>query len=205
MPNHKKFKKPPPTAEQKKNLSKAMRGNQNAVGNKGGRPKIEYTRTIGKKVRDMLMAQFTVDKIAEILEISRDTLFRWKNENTEFRDFWEYGLHGIDSHIVRSLAKRAVGFKKRVEKPVKVKDDKTGADRVINHVYSEYYPPDVRAVEIWLRNRSQVKKDWSNLPVEDVPPPLQPVINVNQIDLSKLDDATIRKIIAAAKSPDTEG
>jgi hypothetical protein len=204
MPNHKKFKKPPLTKKQRENLSKAMKGKRNAVGNEGGRPPILYTDKIGRAVRDMLMAQFTVDKIAEIVGVSIQTLYTWKKEIPKFLELWEYGTHGIDTRVVRSLSLRATGYKKRVVKTYKIKDEKTGADKVVDHVYSEYFPPDVRAIELYLRNRSSLKTNWSSLPVADLPPPPAPTINVNQIDLSKLDDATIKKLLSAIKPPDTK-
>lgn len=203
--NRKKVKKPLTKAQRKK-LSEAMKGNKNSVGNGGGRPPIEYTSKIGRAVRDMLMAQFTVEKIAEYVGISMDTLYKWRKEIPEFSELWEYGTYGIDRRIVRSLGMRAAGFKKRVEKTYKIKDEKTGADKLVNHVYSEYYPPDVRAAELYLRNRSNLKTNWSSLPIDDTPLPVaMPTINVNQIDLSKLDDATIKKLLSAIKPPDPKG
>jgi hypothetical protein len=200
--NRKKVKKPLTKAQRKK-LADKMKGNKNSVGNAGGRPTV-YTTQIGKKVRDMLMAMFSVDKIAGILEVSKDTLYEWKKTIPEFSDFWEYGVNGVDHAIVRSLSKRAAGFKKRVEKPIKTKDEQ-GFEKIVNHKYVEYHPPDTRAIEMWLRNRSNLKKDWSNLPPEDQPPPPQPTVNINQIDLSKLDDATIKKLLAAIKPGNSEG
>jgi hypothetical protein len=204
MPNHKKFKKPPLTKKQRDNLSKAMKGNQNAVGADSGRP-TDYNAQIAKKIYKMLLAMVPVVKICSILEISEDTFYRWKREIPEFSELCYKGTYGIDHDMVVSLGLRAKGFTKRVEKPIKVKDDKTGADNIVNHRYKEYHPPDVRALEIWLRNRSQIKPDWSSLPVADLPPPPAPTINVNQIDLSKLDDATIKKLLSAIKPPDAKG
>jgi hypothetical protein len=187
--------------KQRANLAKSMKGNKNAVGADSGRP-ATYTTAIGKKVRDMLMAMLPVVRIAEILGVHKDTLYTWRKEIPEFYDFWEFGLHGADNQVVRSLQKRAAGFKKRVEKPIKIKDDATGADKIVNHVYTEYHPPDTRAIEMWLKNRPELKKNWSNLPEEDAPPPA-PIIQNNTIDLSQLDDSTIKKIIAAIKSGGT--
>lgn len=188
--------------KQRANLAKSMIGNKNAVGNQGGKPPIEYTPAIGKKVQSMLMAMLPVVRIAEIIGVHRDTLYKWRNEIPEFADKWEYGLHGCDNEIIRSLKKKAAGFKKRVQKPFKIKDDATGADKIVNHVYTEYHPPDTRAIEMWLKNRPELKKNWSNLPEEDAPPPA-PIIQNNTIDLSQLDDSTIKKIIAAIKSGGT--
>jgi len=204
MPNHKKYKKPPLTAKQRKNISKAMRGNKNAVGADSGRP-VVYTPAVGKKVRDMLLAMFPITKIAEIIGVHRDTLYAWRKEYTEFSDMWEFGENGIDTKVVRSLSKRAAGFRVKVEKPFKIKDEKTGADKIINHKYLEYHPPDTRAAEIWLRNRGNVKKNWSSIPAEDAPPPPIPTNVMNQIDWSKVDDATIRKLIEAIKPEDPKG
>jgi hypothetical protein len=203
MPNHKKFKKKPLTLKQRKNLSKAMKGNKNAVGADSGRPS-EYTSKIGKAVYAMLLSMRPVTEIMKILGIPRETYYRWEREIPEFREYIFQGTYGVDDKVVHSLKKKAAGFKVRVEKPIKVKDDETGADKIINHKYVEYYPPDTRAQELWLRNRSNLKKDWSNTPPEDAPPPPIPTNVMNQIDWSKVDDATIRKLIAAIKPPDTK-
>lgn len=200
--NRKKVKKPLKPAQRKK-LAKSMIGNQNSVGNEGGRP-VVYTSKIAKDVRDMLIAMFPVKQIAQIVGVNVDTLYEWRKTIPEFSEMWEYGVNGIDKKIVRALSKRAAGFKKRVEKPIKMKDDKTGGDTIVNHKYIEYHPPDIRAVELWLKNRSNLKTQWSNLPDEAAPPP-PPTVNVNQIDLSKLDDATISKILRAIKPPDAKG
>jgi hypothetical protein len=202
MPNHKKFKKKPLTAKQRKNLSKAMKGNKNAVGADSGRPH-GYDPKKGKHIYRMLLMMVPIKEICKIQEISEATFFRWKEEIPEFRELVYKGQYGVDEEIVASLKKKAAGFKKRIEKPIKVKNPQ-GFDEIVNHKYVEYHPPDTRAIELYLRNRENTKSKWSNLPPEDQPPPPQPTVNINQIDLSKLDDATIKKLLAAIKPGNAE-
>lgn len=201
MPNHKKFKKPPLTIKQRKNLSKAMKGNKNAVGNQGGRP-TDYDSKKAKRIYNMLLMMMPIKKICEIQEISEATFFRWRDEIPEFKELVYKGQYGVDEDIIVTLRNKAKGFNKKVEKPIKIKDERTGADKIVNHAYVEYHPPDTRAIELYLRNRLNTKKTWSNLPEEDAPPPV-PIIQNNTIDLSQLDDSTIKKIIAAIKSGGT--
>lgn len=189
------------TAKQRKKLSEAMVGNKN--GANGGRP-IEYTRKLGKAVYGFLLAQYPIDKICEVLEISKDTFYRWKKEIVEFSDFIYQGTHGVDEAVIRSLSRKATGYTRIGVKVVKIKDDITGADRIVNHPVKEYYPPDTRAAELWMRNRSNIKERWSSIPDVDVTPPT-PTIDFNNVDLSKLSDATIKEILAASKPPEPKG
>jgi hypothetical protein len=195
--NRKKVKKPLKPSQRKK-LAKAMEGNQNAIGNEGGRPH-GYDPKKAKHIYKLLLMMVPVKDICRIQDISEATFFRWKDEIPEFRDLVYRGQYGVDEDIIVSLRNKAKGYSLKVVKPFKVRDDKTGADKIINHEYREHHPPDVRAIEMYLRNRTNTKTGWSNLPSEDTPPP-PPIIHNNMIDLSQLDDATIRKIIAAVKS-----
>lgn len=204
MPNHKKFKKPPLTKKQRANLAKTMIGNKNSVGNEGGRPH-GYDPKKARHIYKLLLMMMPIKKICEIQEISETTFFRWKQEIPEFRELVYKGEYGIDEEVVAALGIKAKGFMKKIVKPFKVKDEKTGADKIINHEYREYNPPDTRAIELYLRNRTNTKTGWSSLPADDLPPPPPPVINVNQIDLSKLDDNTIKKLLSAIKPPDAKG
>jgi hypothetical protein len=204
MPNHKKFKKKPLTAAQRNNLSKAMKGNKNAVGNEGGRP-TDYDPKKAKHIYNMLLMMMPVSEICKIQDISEATFYRWQKEIPEFKDLVYKGQYGVDEEIIVSLKKKAAGFTKRVEKPIKIKDERTGADKIVNHKYLEYHPPDTRAQEIYIRNRINTKSLWSSTTAEDAPPTPIPTNVMNQIDWSKVDDATIRKLIAAIKPEDPKG
>jgi hypothetical protein len=203
MPNHKKFKKPPLTKKQRANLAKAMKGNQNAVGADSGRP-TDYSPKVAKRIYRMLLLMMPIKEICAIQEIAESTFFRWQKEIPEFKELVYKGQYGIDEDIIVTLKKKATGYTRKAIKPFKMKDDKTGSDVIVNHEYTEYHPPDTRAIELCLRNRTNTKTGWSSLPDVDLPPPPAPTINVNQIDLSKLDDATIKKLLSAIKPPDTK-
>lgn len=190
-------KRPKINEAQKKRLAKSMRGNKNAVGADSGRPS-DYTPEIKKKIYRMLLRMVPVVDICRIVEISTETFYRWKRDIPEFYDIVYRGTYGIDDEIIQTLAMKAKGFKKKVVKPTKMKNE-LGQDTIVNHPYEEYYPPDTRALELWARNRINTKKDWSNMPSVDDPPP-PPTIQLNNIDLSKLDDATINKLLKALNS-----
>lgn len=193
------------TKAQKKKLSEAMKGNKNAVGAESGRPS-EYTAKIGKSVYGLLLMMYPIEKICEALEIPTSTFYRWRDEIPEFREIIYQAKYGADQEVVISLKRKAVGFVKKAVKPIKIKDEKTGADKIINHVYKEYHPPDTRAIEIYLRNRDNTKAKWSNLPAEDTPPQSPTLtINNNTIDITKLSDSAIKEILRAIESGKSKG
>lgn len=73
----------------------------------------------------------TDEEISEILEIHKDTFYAWKNKYPEFSDAIKEGKEVADANVVKSLYKRANGFKE---------DDK-------------YFPPDPTSCIFWLKNR----------------------------------------------------
>jgi hypothetical protein len=193
--------KPPLKKSQRKKLSEKMRGNKNAVGADSGRPS-EYNPKIVKLICGLTMALYPVEKICEAVGISVATFYHWKKTIPEFLEALNSATIGLDNKLLRSIKRKALGYKINAVKVIK-KKGLNGEDEIVNHVYKEYYPPDTRAQEILLRNRPSLKANWSSIPDVDVSTPV-PTIDLNNINLSKLDDDTIKKLIAAIDPPKTK-
>lgn len=120
-----------------------MASNSNA-----GRPtgyKTEYA-SIAEKA---CLAGATDEELAEILDVSTRTLYRWKTEYPEFCQAIKAGKDAADERVVRSLYKRAVGFESDAVKIFMP----SGAEEPVYAPYKEYHAPDVGAATMWLTNR----------------------------------------------------
>lgn len=97
---------------------------------------------------------FTDQELAELLETSVRTIYRWKNENEEFCQALKAGKELADDRVERSLYERAVGYKAeavRIFMPA-------GKEEPVYAPYVEHHAPDTTAAIFWLKNRKP--DDW---------------------------------------------
>lgn len=117
----------------------------------GGRPtdyRVEFCE-VGHK----LAAQGATDReIAEAIEVSETTLYRWKHEHPEFRESLKLGKEAADERVEQSLYRRAVGYSHDSIKIMQYE----GSPVIVPFV--EHVPPDVGAAQFWLKNRK--RDEW---------------------------------------------
>jgi len=119
-------------------------GNKNSVGNKGGRRPPIYTPRLLKQVARACQLGFTNAEIAELLGVAEATITDWSHIYPDLRETLKREKEKFDSgEIQQALRKRALGFKRTVEKPFK--------DGVVACL--EELPPDTTACIFWLKNR----------------------------------------------------
>ena len=117
----------------------------------GGRPS-KYNEKFHPLLVEYLARNGKTDKeMAVLLSISEDTFYEWKKVHKEFSESIKKGKEGIDDQVENALLKRALGFKKNAVKLFQ----HNGV--VVRGKYKEYYPPDVAAAFIWLKNRRPAK------------------------------------------------
>lgn len=91
-------------------------------------------------------------EIAQAFDVNVRTVHRWKLAYPEFGEALEIGKELANKRVEESLYKRAVGYTIDVEKIIV-------AQGKIHRIWTmEHHPPDVKACEIWLRNR--VPEKW---------------------------------------------
>lgn len=101
------------------------------------------------------------DQIAQKMGINRSTYYRWQVENKDIRDAIKRGKAPVDIAVENALYKSAIGFTKKVRKPVKLRQ--RGGAEVVEYVEEEIYvPPQVTAQIFWLKNRKPNK--WRDKP-----------------------------------------
>lgn len=101
------------------------------------------------------------DQIAQKMGINRSTYYRWQVENKDIRDAIKRGKAPVDIAVENALYKSAMGFTKKVRKPIKLRQ--RGGAEVVEYVEEEIYvPPQVTAQIFWLKNRKPNK--WRDKP-----------------------------------------
>lgn len=115
----------------------------------GGRPKAwDINRRFLVLVAGLAKEGKTNAEIAEILNISESTLYKYKAESKEFSEALNEGAEVIDSMVEESLLSRALGYT-HDEVKLAQKDGVFTDERVIKR----HYPPDITAMIFWLKNR----------------------------------------------------
>jgi transcriptional regulator with XRE-family HTH domain len=140
----------------------APKGNQNAKGNRGGRPTL-YKPAYAAQAAKACQAGFTDQELADLFGVAVSTISAWKAEHVEFSEALKAGKAEADDRVERALYHRAIGYSHEVEKPMVVDKDV----RIVT--YTERMPPDTTACIFWLKNRNpeewrdktQVEPSWA--------------------------------------------
>lgn len=133
-----------------------------AVKNKGGRKPLWEVMDMPSKlesVRGWAMQGSTDEEIYTMLEISKDTFYKWKKEFPEFAEALKKGKNISNGELINSAFKQSVGFEYVEEQAIKVKDWK----KVVN--------PETEKEELVQYERVEV------IPVVKVAPP-NPTMNI---------------------------
>ncbi|WP_198174802.1 terminase [Spirosoma arboris] len=140
----------------------APEGNDNAIGNDGGRP-TKYEKGYAKQAFHYCLLGATDKDLATFFEVSESTIDNWKRENVEFLGSVKRGKIIADANVAKALYKRATGYKYREVTFEKIADKLTlesMADQVITQdaykkkIVTKHLPPDPGAAMNWLKNRA---------------------------------------------------
>jgi len=110
------------------------------------------------------------EQIAEEMDISVVTLNAWKNKYPEFLEALREGKKHPNAQVVAALYKSAIGYtyQEIVEEPIRIIDPKATRGRGrppkeklrVTKVITKTVPPNTRAQEYWLMNRS--RSEWGS-------------------------------------------
>lgn len=89
----------------------------------------------------------TDKRLAEMFDVSQDTIDEWKKVYPEFSGSLRAGREIADAEIAHSLYHRAKGYS-HPEVDVKVIQNQVVMTDLVKH-----YPPDTGAATLWLKNR----------------------------------------------------
>lgn len=95
-------------------------------------------------------------EIADFFGIVESTLNLWKKKYPEFSESIKKGKMEADMNVASSLYQKAIGFKAKTQKAIKVRSHKNGegsTEDVKVITVEEQHPPDTTAAIFWLKNR----------------------------------------------------
>ena len=114
----------------------------------GGRP-TAYKKEFAQIAARACQIGYTDQELAELLNVSVRTLYRWKHDHEDFCQALKAGKDVADDRIERSLFERAVGYKMEAVKIFMP----AGASEPVYAPYIEHHAPDTTAAIFWLKNR----------------------------------------------------
>ena len=111
-------------------------------------------------------------QVASVLDVNPNTVSRWKSDKPEFADALARGRAKQNKRVERALYERAIGYKHPAKKIMQYMGD------IIEAEYEEHYPPDVNAIQFWLKNKDPEHwKDVSHQEISSDSIPF-PIINI---------------------------
>lgn len=121
-----------------------------------GRPssfKPEYVEQAEKLARFGMTDQ----QMAEVFDVSEQTLNAWKKAHPEFLEALKKGKYLSDTDVVQSLYRRAIGYSHPEDDIRTVSLPDGGGSEIIITPTIKHYPPDTTACIFWLKNRQPEK------------------------------------------------
>lgn len=115
----------------------------------------------------------TIAEVADILGVSRFTIYRWMAEYSEFGDAIRISREVADERVGFSLYERAVGYSHNAVKIFVPKG--LGVPVIVPYV--EHVPPDVTAAKFWLTNRQPDK--WADVSRKELTGPNGEPLNLS--------------------------
>jgi hypothetical protein len=151
-----KKKAPSKAAKKKPAVKKKAKTTRKA----GGRPSLFKPEYVEEARRLAEVFGAIDEEIAKFLKVTERTINRWKLEHPEFAEALALGKAGPNQRVEKALYHRAIGYS-HPEEQIYV------AHGVVTRVKTtKHYPPETKAIDIFLKNRS---KDWRYDPAR---PPL---------------------------------
>ena len=122
--------------------------------NKRGRP-CDYRADYHPDITFRLCSLGLTDAdLAFAFDVSEVTINNWKKYKA-FASSLKRGKMVADSTVAQSLYRRAVGYERHEKSQIEVMAGE-GVREMRNVETIKYFPPDVQACEIWLRNRTNI-------------------------------------------------
>lgn len=111
-----------------------------------------YTPDHDRRAKAAAQLGADMQQIADVLGVSRRTVFNWQSEHPSFAEAIKVGKKPADERVVRSLYERALGYSYVEEQAVKLRGA-GGVETVQIVEVTRHVPPDTTAGIYWTKNR----------------------------------------------------
>lgn len=108
----------------------------------------KYNPAFARVAYSIALLGGTPKSLAEILNVSEQTVYNWLKTHNDFHIAWYGGKDFADANVVKALYKRAIGWREDVEES---RTDKDG--NILTSEKTLVFAPDVQAQMFWLKNR----------------------------------------------------
>lgn len=126
---------------------------EEAADTKMGRPTL-YREEYVRQAEKLCELGATDQEIADFFEVDVSTIYRWKNEHSDFCDAIKVAKEAADNRVERSLYQRAIGYE---QDEVKIFMP-ANAEAPVYAPYRAKITPDTTAAIFWLKNRRS--QEW---------------------------------------------
>ncbi len=142
----------------------AAKGNKYGAGNKGGRPKEYSSEYHDDRAFNFCLTGMTDAQIALAFEIGVATLTKWKKAYEGFGLAFVRGREDAIAQVGRALFERAIGYQ-HPETQFFVTRIGKDTDVVASEDTIKQYPPEVKAISLYLANRTRAAENrWRERP-----------------------------------------
>jgi len=183
-----------PKTEGRSMDGKFAEGNQLSVGNNGGvesKYKKEYHPN---QVLKFALLGLTDKQMSDLFDIAESTFNKWKIDFPEFSESIKKGKQEADANVASMLYKKAIGYTQKKTIPFKLKETVNGkgsTEKIELVEIEDYYPPEVSAQFIWLKNRQpELWRDKKEVELDDK----------RELNTSFLSDSALDELEQALKS-----
>lgn len=151
-----------------------------------GRPS-GYRPEFGRQAFHFCLLGATEEQIADLFEVTLNTVRAWKSKHPEFMAALKEGRDAADSRVAKSLYRRAIGYKRKSEKVFCQRDGTVVRAPIVEHVN-----PDVTACIFWLKNRQP--KKWRMRDEDASTGDVSIYIDSDTAQLAGIDAETIQRV-----------
>ena len=124
----------------------------------------KFSKELMPKMRLLYRKGFKDTEVAEILEVTEQTINNWKKKHPDFFESLKDWKYEADVKVERSLYERACGAE---VKNIKANWSKTD-EAWVEFEETQRHPPDATSMIFWLKNRRP--KQWRDKIAHEVSP-----------------------------------